>query len=209
MKKNYTVMITTIAFVLIASIILFIFYLQSSGQIQFLPDRFAEEFWKFLASLASITFGFFLINVFWARRERQEKVNQARSILINYLLRINRIASKISEQLALNYSEIDFEESQKRDNEVVTLVKKMEKLANSIENITFDPSILSDSIIKDVFIGLIWEELLPNIENLSRKENFRADFEAFLTLVSALSNRSSEGIKSFLSQVDGGKVERS
>ncbi|MBE0672132.1 MAG: hypothetical protein IH588_16250 [Anaerolineales bacterium] len=187
--------ITVVVFV---ATIIFVFYLQATGQVKFMPDRFTEEFWKFLANLVSIAFGFVLINVFWSRKEQRDKISQGKGILLNYLLRINRLCLRINELLSINYSETEFEKSQARDNDVVALSYKIQKLAGSLENMTFDPLILSDLNIREVFVELLWEELLPSIDSLLNQDNFRKDFVLFMKTVSEITACSRKGVEKLI-----------
>jgi hypothetical protein len=194
MKKVY-ISILIVVSAIIVFIVFFIQYLYLSGQIKFLPDKFAEEFWKFLANLLSIIFGFVLINVYWAQKERRDKLNQAKRVLLSYLCRINHTASKIDDLLSISYSETELDASRARDQEITSLTKKLEKLANGLESLSFDPSILSDSLLQKIFVEIVWEGLFSDIESLASQYNFRKSFETFSILISSVRHYSSEGIE--------------
>lgn len=187
--------------ILMIAIMGFIFYLHGAGQIQFIPDRFAEEFWKFLVNLCSIIFGFILINVYWAGKEQRDKINQGKSTLLNYLIRINRASNKIIELLALVFSNEEYLIANRgRDEEITFLVDKIGKMMSSLEAIAIDPLVLNDMIGRKVYIEIIGEELLPAIGAILKIKNFRGKHEEFKELIEAIKKNSSEGIEHLTGQ---------
>jgi hypothetical protein len=189
--KKILIVVFVLAF---ASAIAFVLYLWISGQVQFVPDRFAEEFLKFLANLASIVFGFLLINVYWEEKEQRDKRKQVKQVLLGYLLRINRISSKIISLLSLRYSEGELDNSRTRDAEIASLKSKLEKLTIGLESLAIDPSLLGDPLIQKIFIELIREGLLSDVDTLVNQQNFRKSFETFVTTIRTIESRSSEGV---------------
>jgi phosphopantetheine adenylyltransferase len=173
----------------------FVFYLHGSGQIQFIPEKFAEEFWKFLVNLGSIIFGFILINVYWAEKEQRDKINQGKNTLLNYIIRINRASNKVTELLALVFSnEAYLIANQERDEEITSLVDRIGRVMSSMESIAVDPLVLNDMIGRKVYIEIIGEELFPAVDAILRIKNFRGKHEEFKELIEVIKKSSSEGI---------------
>ncbi len=194
MKRNN--IIIWLVMILLLAPMLWIIVLQTTGQIKFIADRFAEEYLKFLASLASITFGFILINVLWASREQREKISRGKGVLLNYLLRIRRMSSKIIEMLSLRYLEDELEASQARDAEIHLIVAKVEKLARGMETTAFDPFLYNDIVVNKVFVEIMWEEILPNIDvlALANQHDFRENYEVFVNAIREIQKCSDDGI---------------
>lgn len=190
MKK---VVIVMLIFALV-SVGIFVLYLQFSGQIQFIPERFAEEFLKFLANLISIVFGFYLVNVYWEAKGKQDKQNQVKRVILNYLLRVNRICLKIIELLSVKYSEAELEHSRTRDAEIASLVSKLERLASGLESFSFDPSTLGDPVIQKIFVEIIREGLLSDMDVLMNQQNYKKTVDVFVISIRSIEKHSSEGI---------------
>lgn len=195
MNKFFGISLTVFVLVMVLAIG-FVFYLQGSGQIQFIPDKFAEEVWKFLANIGSIIFGFILINVYWASKEQREKINQGKSSILNYVIRINRASNKIIELSKLVFSNNEYlKANQERDEEITVLVDKIGRLINSLEVITVDPLVLTDPIGRKVYVEIIGEELIPATDALLKIKNFREKYEEFKELIEVAKKSSSDGIE--------------
>jgi hypothetical protein len=150
-------------------------------QMEFVSYQFATDYLKFIGSLISISFSFYLINIFWKNKENGDAVNQAKSILINFTFRASNIADKILDLLNKSFNESEFSESQKRDNEVTRLLEKMHKVGLAIENTPVDSRALKDEVLMSVYIDLVWKDLSSAVDRLSSLKTFRNNYEDFLS----------------------------
>jgi len=155
-----------------------------SDQMEFVSYQFAGDYLKFIGSLVSISFSFYLINVFWKNKEIGDAIIQAKSTLINYTFRVINITDKILDLLNKSFNESEFSESQKRDDEVTRLLEKMHKVGLAIENSPVDSRALKDETFMSVYIDLVWKDLFSAFERLSSLKKFRNNYDDFiLTLV--------------------------
>lgn len=177
MNKWYIVVLIIIAIVLLSPLVVVLNLY--GNQIEFVSYQFVGDYLKFIGSLISISFSFFLINIFWKNKEAGDALNQARSILINYALRIINTADKIVELLNISFNETEFFESEKRDIEVSRLLEKIRRVGIAIENTPVDSRALKDNTFMAVYIELVWKDLLSTVERLSPTKNFRNNYDDF------------------------------
>lgn len=163
-------------------------------QIEFVSYRFEEEYWKFLGGLGSVAFGFYLVNILWSEKEVGELTNQTKRLLLNHLLRINKTCLSIDELIKKQFPEENYDESQKRDLEVLKLKNNIQIAGMALEKITIDLRSLKDDSVKKVYLELIWGDLLPNIDRLSPISNFRDDYDEFINTINRISIFSIAGI---------------
>ena len=75
------------------------------GEYKFESYKFIDEYLNFLGSLISIAFGFWLVNVLWEKKAKNEKVNQAKRILLIFLIKINQFSKEIKKILSIQYND--------------------------------------------------------------------------------------------------------
>ncbi|MBK9926926.1 MAG: hypothetical protein IPP66_16770 [Anaerolineales bacterium] len=150
-------------------------------QMEFISYQFAGDYLKFIGSLVSISFSFYLVNIFWKNKENNDAINHAKSMFINFTFRASNIADKSLELLNKSFNESEYSESQKRDNEVARLIEKMHKVGLAIENTPVDSRALKDDVFMSVYIDLVWRDLFSAVERLSLLKNFRNNYDDFLS----------------------------
>jgi hypothetical protein len=178
--------------VILLALPLVVVQFNNGNQIEFISYKFTEEYWKFLGTLASVAFGFYLVNILWAEKEIGELINQTKRLLLNYLLRINKTCQAILDLLTKPFSEVNYDESQKRDIEILHLIEIIMKAGMALENTTIDIRAFRDDPVKEVYIEIVWDDLLPCIDRLSSITNFRIDYDEFsdtLIKIKALSEK--------------------
>jgi hypothetical protein len=184
MNKNYKRGLIIVGVLLLLPVIIVqIFF---GREMEFVSYQFANEYLRFIGSLISITFSFYLINIFWRDHETENTINHAKNILLNYTIRIINVTDKIFQLLSVVYNESQFSESQKRDVEISRLIEKVQKVSLAIENTPFDNRAFKDSVFTSVYIDSIWKDLLPLVERLSLFKNFRSNYEDFWSTLSEL-----------------------
>jgi hypothetical protein len=186
MNKNYKRSLIIIVALLLLPVIIVLFFF--GRQMEFVSYQFANEYLRFIGSLISISFSFYLINIYWKNHEIGDASNQAKSILLNYTIRIINITDKIYELINVTYDESGFSESQKRDVEIFRLIEKVQKISIAIENTPFDNRSFKDDVFTSVYIGFVWKDLLPVIERLSLLKNIRSNYEDFWSTLGELRN---------------------
>jgi hypothetical protein len=203
MKRNYIIGLIIFIFFLIMPLI--VLKENYSNQIIFDSSKFSEEYLKFLGTLVSVAFGFYLVNILWTEKVTNELINQTKNFFLNCFLRINRICQNILDLLAKNYIEEKYDESQKRDIEIQNQVEKIFNIGLSLEHISIDFRTLKDDPVKNTYIELIWCDLLPSIEILSSLKNFRKDYERFSETVNIIKDLTIKGQKALINSIEKGQ----
>ncbi len=205
MNKKYLAGLAGVCVILIIPLV--IAHLYYGNQIQFIGYKFTEEYWKFLGTLVSVGFGFLLINVFWGRKELNDKINQTRGLLLNYLLKIYKIASTINSLLDLVYDCNILEKSKDRDREIMRLGNKISLLGQSLEILTIEPQVFSNNLLRKIYVDFIWGDLIDNIDKLSKINDLRVNYNEFRIVIDAILLVCKEGV-STLSNINlGGENE--
>jgi hypothetical protein len=155
----------------------------SRDQISFLPHIFIKEYWKFLGSLVSVAFGFFLVNILLRQKERSETVGQAKKVISAHISKLKWLCEEIIRLLSFQYSEQQLEDSRKRDEKINRLVKRIGKLATGLENLVLEPRAFEDDTVRGVYFDGIWGELLSLIEKFPEFSNFRVKYDDFVFLI--------------------------
>jgi hypothetical protein len=184
MNRWYIIGLVLIIVILISP--LAVVEINYGDQVEIVSYKFVEEYLKFLGSLISITFGFYLINVLWAKKESGEVINQTKKVLLNYLLQINKAALKILDLLDKPFDEVEYDKSQQRDAEVVHLVEKIQKIGMTIENAPVDIRSLKDDDVRKVYTEFIWGDLLPILDKLFSTKDFRNNYDEFLSIIAEI-----------------------
>jgi hypothetical protein len=165
------------------------------GDYVFVSSKFIESYLVFGGNLISIAFGFFLVNVLWEKKHVNDKINQARRLLFSYVFKIQQITMEIQQLLSAKFEHSQSEKSEARDKEIDTLRKRIEKLAEGLENVTFEPDMLKDDSVRSVYIDNIWGGLLPIIAQISNITIFRNDYEKFNKLLIDILDLTQKSIK--------------
>ena len=87
------------------------------------------------------------------------------------------------------------EESRERDSNVESLITRIKTLTIGIEGITFEPLALENESVGRVYIDIIWSDLLPSIDRLSKIKFFRNEYEDFSRILDEIIDVSQKGME--------------
>jgi hypothetical protein len=149
-----------------------------AGQFAADPPKLVEEYAKFLGGLVTVLAGFFLINVFWEKKQRGEQTDHSRQIVLSFGSKIVSLCQEITRLLRLEYPVGREAQSQQRDETVIQLGLKLKNLGGGLEKNLTDLSLLDEITMKEGMVN-IWSDVLSPIDRLEANENFRIELEKF------------------------------
>lgn len=175
---------------------LFFTYGKYGTFITLLPYLFVQNYWIFLGRLTSVGFGFYLLNVFWKEKERNDKIKDVKVVILNLVLRLQTSLITIENLLGEKYNTKQIELSNKRDKEVTELIRDLAFLGKILETLSIEPQLLRDETLSEIYIEKMWGYLIPLLNRLHTLQDFRREYDLFMEIFVQLQDCCNECIGS-------------
>ena len=171
MKKEYIIPILILA-VPIGGLLAWI---NLRYRMNFDPALLTNELFKFFAGVVSIGISFWLANVYWANKTKQDRVLRARKIISRFFYQLRDILAQCENLLFKEYLPEELQESHDRDTRVIGLFSSM-KIAKEALLIHYpDMEVEQDDQLTEIMVDLFWASIVPAINNLSTRQTVRGD----------------------------------
>lgn len=175
MKKMY-ILSVSIVVVLVLAPFLWVGW-RYGAEVEFAPVKFINTYLSFTMGLASMGISFWLANVFWANKLKQDRIRRARKTLSRFFHHLRDIVLQCEALLSREYHEAELREAQERDDKVLELFSLM-KLAKEGLLVHYpEEEVEEDDQLAKAMVDLFWTHIVPAINDLSARQRIRGDID--------------------------------
>ena len=195
LTRHWIIVISTLVFLVLVLVALRIFYAQELATD---PEELVEEYARFLGGIASMIFGFYLVNVLWNQHIKAYQIRRFKKILAHFYLKIHTFCQQIKQLLAQDFNTDDQEESQQRDHRVQEILQRLRALSHWLESYAPEAELIDDDVMRDTAINT-WTDIQTNLERLPVGQDFRVDLDEFEEIIETLIASTGRAAKLLLS----------
>lgn len=146
----------------------------------FNPTEFVEDYINLLAGLASMVVGFFLADVFWAGKLKQDRIQRTRRVMGRFFLQLRDLVSQCEELLSQEYSDNDLRKAQERDDKILEIFSLMRVTKEALLMHYPVEEVSEDDQLAKAMIGLFWSQIIPAINDLGARRKVRGEVDGIV-----------------------------
>lgn len=146
------------------------------GVVVFDVVEFSNDYLDFMIGLLAMAISFWLANVYWTDRIKQERISRARITMIRFFRRLYEMTDQCEILLKKQCKEI--KENQDRDRKVIELFLLMGQVKAGLLLHYPEDEIEQDECLSHAMIELFWTGLVPAINDLNSRQTIRGEIDA-------------------------------
>jgi hypothetical protein len=194
MINKKLVLTIIIVLLLILSMTLLFVLIMSNGKIEFDASVFFTELFKFVLGVITLGISFWLVNVFWSEKQKQDRINHSRRIIKHFYHHLIKLISQCNELFAMNFLESERKASDEQDQKIIEIIRS---LRTSIDNALFiipEIDIMEDSTLSETLIESYWAKIVPAINKLNTINTIRCNSKEIMQQLEVISHASESAI---------------